>query len=728
MVRAVLGTLVALAFAGSLAAAPQAIGAPPSFFATTAGGRNFDLRSSGELNRREQTWDEIQATGVKVYRMRIDWNDVSYPKSCGSGNYDFGQLYDDLIRRAAQHEITVIADLYGMPGGCETGNPQYPVPGSSNYTTWTEPNGFVARVVKRYGYNGSFWSANPSVPYHPIEAWEVWNEVNAPGNNPPGGVQPQKYAKFLIDTSTTIRKAQAEVAPGASPRILLGGLSTADESWMHISEFYSVMYTKPPTSGPGAYTTEQLHAAYDGLGLHPYAQAAAWTLAKERVQSVRGTMNLWGDSAKTIWITELGWPVGEFGMTQKSQAEYLKESFTWFKKEASSLKIELATWFFLRDLSKAELGWAALTGLKDADGNVRPSWCEFLKLNGRSCAMKVAGGTTPSISRDPGSGYTFMAYRSEAGQVAYSYKSPSEGWVSSVLGGTVATNTSPRMIRSESPQHVFIAYRDNNGRIGYWYWVPGEGWKNGILGGTSPGDAAAGSSPSLIWEPNFTAIYYRNTSGGISYWYWTSTEGWVKLNLGGSVAANTSPSVSRDPGSGYTFVAYTSAAGRIGYWYWAPGGSWVNSEFGGIPSSTNTSPSVVRNESAQHVFIAYRNTSSHISYWYWTSSEGWVNGSIPEGPGLSVAPGASPNLTWDPNYTGISYRNSASGVSMAYWVWPTGWSSYTVPTYGWAQSDIGLTRDPATGNSSLAYADQNQHISNLTWLYNVTGGWYQITQ
>ncbi len=719
--------LIAVAFFAAAWGTSVAVAKPPSFFALNGGGRNFDGRSAEEMSRREQTWDEIQASGAKVFRLRIEWGHVVYPGSCSSESFDFEQFYDDFVRRAAQHGETILADLYGMPGGCETGNTEYPIPGSADYENWTKSSGFVAAVVKRYGYNGSFWSENPLVPYHPIEAWEVWNEVNAPVNNPGGVVNPQAYAKFAIDSAATIRGAQAEIAPSAQPRVLFGGLSTAGESWMKVGTYYSEIYGNPTKSGPGAYTTEQLHASYDGLGFHPYAQSSTPATAEGYVNTARSTMNAWGDGEKTIWITEIGWPSGKLGVTEAQQNEYLQASSNWFSKEAAAKKIELVAWFFLKDVPEAELGpWASFTGLKSEDGTNRTSWCGFLKLNGRSCATTVATNSAPSIARDGTSGYTFMAFHNSANQIAYSYKSPSEGWVSSTLGGTVAANTSPSMVRSESAQRVFIAYRDNNGRIGYWQWSSGGGWENVILGGGSPGTVAANSSPSVVWDPgNFYAIYYRNTSGGISYWYWTPGGGWASLTLGGSVAAETSPSAQRDPTSGYSFVTYTTSGGKIGYWLWSSGTGWVNSELGGAAASKNASPSVVRSESPAHILIAYRATSNQIAYWNWSTTEGWVNGTLTSSH--PVRAGASPSVVWDPNYAGIAYFNSAQGITMWYWTWPSGWSTFEVPTFGWSNSNIVLTRDPTTTNSSWAYANQKGQITNITWFAGLSGAWDQVS-
>lgn len=656
--------------------------------------------------------------------MRIDG--VWAAESCGA-KPNFKSLYDDEVRRAAQHGLTIIAYLYGEPNGCpkpESGA-RFPLPATTAYKGWTETEGIAAEAVKRYGFNGTFWSENPSVPYHPIEDWEVWNEENYDPNIPEG-YGPQQYAKLLIDMSASIRKAQAAIS-SSTPVVLMGGLAQFSAAYT-VSSFLSSMYTNPPKEGAGAYTAAELHAAFNGLGLHPSPLGATANAkdAEIHVEEARTALNNNGDSGKTIWVTELGWGVGAFGgsPTAAQQAQYLKESFNWLQGHRSEYKIEVAAWFMLRDV-KALGSWAATSGLKDETGDPRAAWCEFLTLNGRHCAKPVSAGATPSISRDPSSGYIFETYRNSEGEVAYSYKAPNEGWVSANLGGTkVAAGTSPVMVRDQATQHVFIAYRNTSGGISYWVWSEAEGWKNATLGGS----VAPETSPGLVWTPTFIAIYYHNGTGGMSYFYWFQGA-WSNLNLGGTNAASkTSPKVERDPSSGYTFVIYRTTNGNIGYWAWSPSGTgW----FSGILTaniSLGTDPALVRSENPEHVFIAYRDAGTEgISFAYWTPSEGWVLG-LPLNGGEKVYAGTSPSLTWTPEYTGIAYVNKYSGISQWYWTWPSGWVNFNLPTDGWvgAPSSVSLTRDAATGNASIGYVNQGGHEANLTWLYEIPGSWMQV--
>ena len=55
--------------------------------------------------------------------------------------------------------------------------------------TWAE---FASRLVRRYGPDGQFWASNPDLPYHPIRAWQVWNEPNLPVYWP-NGPDPAEY-------------------------------------------------------------------------------------------------------------------------------------------------------------------------------------------------------------------------------------------------------------------------------------------------------------------------------------------------------------------------------------------------------------------------------------------------------------------------------------------------------------------------------------------------------
>ena len=75
---------------------------------------------------------------------------------------------------------------------------------------------FLRLAVQRYGPNGTFWAANPTIPPRPIRVWQIWNEPNFKYfvTHP----NPGQYGKLVKISSGAIRS----IDPGA--KIVLGGL------------------------------------------------------------------------------------------------------------------------------------------------------------------------------------------------------------------------------------------------------------------------------------------------------------------------------------------------------------------------------------------------------------------------------------------------------------------------------------------------------------------------
>jgi hypothetical protein len=299
-------------------------------------------------------------------RLNFEWAKVD-PSStpCDEAGPTDWTYYDGVVGRAAAHGIALIPDLYGNRAACTA--QRFPLPGTPNYGAYVEPEaegrpgGFVWQAVRRYGAGGTFWAENPTVPYDPIEVWEVWNEPNLPENNPFGVVQPPLYGKLLVDVSATIHAADP------TARVLVGGIySGAGES---AEGFFDWMYDYP-----WGYTAAQLHESFTGVGVHPYAISGAGAnlsfggpeVSEERLVADRAALDqpraaLAGgsDAEKTLWVTELGWPT-EFAatpalaaITPEVQSAYLTAALGWMYEHAGEEGIEYAAGFVLNDYHEA---------------------------------------------------------------------------------------------------------------------------------------------------------------------------------------------------------------------------------------------------------------------------------------------------------------------------------------------------------------------------------------
>lgn len=365
-----LAAVVALSVEG---AAPRSAPAASQFYGT----------SSVHYYHQDATaWNHIQALGVGRFRLQVSWAMV---QPTPSSPIDWSH-YDSIFTLAAQRGITIQALLYATwPDSSDPAGQQYPTPGTYEYTAWANPGGMIWQIVQRYGYKGSFWQSHPTLPYLPVRIWEIWNEPNLPINNPGGNtVQPQAYARFLKDSATSVRQAQAQLQPlsQTNTRILVGGLSgPIGSSGMGIQAFVNGMYT---VSGVGA--------SYDGLSVHPYgfvvgSNADKINRMKQYINASRFVLNSNGGNGKTLWVTEVGWgatkpglPISSTTVTEADQGSLLTDAFTWIHAQRNSLHIKYLAWYVYRDWYQPTPTWVSSAGLFREDGTIRNSAWMYLQF------------------------------------------------------------------------------------------------------------------------------------------------------------------------------------------------------------------------------------------------------------------------------------------------------------------------------------------------------------
>lgn len=394
--------IVALCLALSMAIAlPALASAKPS------GPEFWGLQTAGMLGASEEL-TTMQNLGVNTVRININMGNVqkSNPKTCQpEGPLEWG-YYDGIILHAAEHQIKVLADLYATRN-CGHGFPDVE---SQEYGEWVKAGsgGLVYEFVKRYGEGGSFWATHPEYASYGIKVWEVWNEPNLPLNNPgETTVQPQHYAKFLIDTSKAIRAAQ----PGAT--VLTAGLaSTSMETETLESDvvhYLNRIYNNPTTSGPWKYTPAEFTASFDGLSYHPYAQGENHALGVhaqqvyEKLKEAREAIDSHGGTEKSLWATEIGWGVGFYGETQTNQADDTWETFSKLSAEADNLKLKYVGDFAFQDYGAPGTKWEERSGLLELNGNQRPSFCAYSRIIGtnRCFFVPASGAETATNITEP---------------------------------------------------------------------------------------------------------------------------------------------------------------------------------------------------------------------------------------------------------------------------------------------------------------------------------------
>jgi len=223
-------------------------------------------------------------------------------------------------------------------------------------------------VADRYGRGGSFWSANPSLPYLPVVQFEVWNEPNIWDYWCPD-VDPRRYADMFTESARAIH--------GRDPRarVVLGGLVGFDKTFfwpdgtvhgMEVGEFLLRVFARDPAA----------RGQIDAIALHTYGDTPA--VHFDALRYMRERLRQIGLGRVPIVYNEFGWATsgdGGFVTGERTRARYLRriityaargtcgvsevDPYTWATPEGSPQDTE--QWFGIADPETAEPHASALT-------------------------------------------------------------------------------------------------------------------------------------------------------------------------------------------------------------------------------------------------------------------------------------------------------------------------------------------------------------------------------
>jgi hypothetical protein len=320
--------------------------------------------------------------GVESLRIPIGWASVQPSQG---GSFDWSG-FDNQIEEAAEVGVRVLPFLSGAP---EWAVPGKRVPGAGGLTaparlpvSGAARSGWVAfltAAVARYGPTGSFWAEHPGVPRLPIREWQIWNEPNfkyfiAKPN-------PAEYGQLVKLSFNALRAAD----PGA--RVALAGLFSRPKgardrrtgkhkslNW-YASDFIDVMYRRNPG----------IKSKFQGAALHPYTIFAREL--PEVTDEFRRSLQLNGDGAKRLLITELGWSSGPknsgnlFAKGPSGQAKELKIAFTQLRKNQAKWKLKSVYWFSVDDQAGA-CNFCDGSGLFGEGFKPKPAWYSYVKFAG----------------------------------------------------------------------------------------------------------------------------------------------------------------------------------------------------------------------------------------------------------------------------------------------------------------------------------------------------------
>lgn len=228
-----------------------------------------------------QQFAAMQAAGVSMVRIDASWSTIEPTAPVqGIHSYNFS-YFDTRVALMAAHHLTWLPILdYSAPWAATVpGDWRSPPLHDSDFAT------YAAAVAARYGPGGSFWSANPGLPYEPVRIFEVWNEQNG-GYFWDTGSDPAGYAALYTATRAAIR----QLVPGA--QVIVGGLV---DPISRATSFVTGMFAAQPG----------LRGNVDGFALHPYASSDVGV--ELTVQAFRATLRALGEGSAPLELTEFGW-------------------------------------------------------------------------------------------------------------------------------------------------------------------------------------------------------------------------------------------------------------------------------------------------------------------------------------------------------------------------------------------------------------------------------------
>jgi hypothetical protein len=297
--------------------------------------------------------------GIKIVRVNFDQRALSPRK----GVYAWHQT-DYWVKHLAKKGIKTFPIIYATPKWIAKNYTRPPLDSATHRRDWRR---LLQQQVKRYGPNGTFWTANPTLPYEPIHYWQIWNEPNLPCCFAPHP-NPGRYRQLLELSAKAIRNVDphAKIVTGGMP---LGNSPGAIPNFKFLRKLYH----------------DHGRRWFDVVALHPYAPTVGGV---EQITALfRRVTRSEHDGRVPIWITEIGWGSGHsknspLAVGRQRQARNLRATFIMARRDRTKLGIGRLFWFNWQDphIKTTTCVWCYTSGLFNKKGNPKPSWRVFKKF------------------------------------------------------------------------------------------------------------------------------------------------------------------------------------------------------------------------------------------------------------------------------------------------------------------------------------------------------------
>jgi hypothetical protein len=289
-----LGAFVALAMA---CASPAAAAVPVSL------GYSPDQAIASDQLTPDGFAKAIAAGGGTLARVQVVWSDIQpRERPIAAGAWAPLDQRISALRRAGVRPVLL---FLATPSWARDVGGNLACGGVADFCLAPPAEGYVAAWAD--------FVARTAARYPDAAALEIWNEPNAQffwrtGPDPP------RFTRLVCTSRAAVRLA------GVTTPVVAGGLDGGDKLGVQSSDsFLSAAYD----AGIGS--------CVDGVAVHPYPGSVAPGLPSSgfpfELLRVRAVMHAHGDMVHRIWITEIGAPTGDNGLSQAAQAAYLVAAY-----------------------------------------------------------------------------------------------------------------------------------------------------------------------------------------------------------------------------------------------------------------------------------------------------------------------------------------------------------------------------------------------------------------
>ena len=262
--------------------------------------------------------DMAVAAGCEWVRLQFNWSDLEPARGA-----DIEQRfwpYARIVQLARERGLRLLVNVDRPPEWARPSDP----------TLSADPDAFASfltRLVTRLAGQ--------------VEAWQVWNEPNLDNENN-GRIDPAGFFQLLRAAYPAIKGADPRARvlfPGLAPTSIKDDTVAMDDSW-YLEAILGI------NGGEALRYFDVLGVQGYGAGNSPDnywpsnpADNPGWTQAPEfyfrHVEALRNILVNAGGGDKPVWITEMGWPTGDYApvfgygawVTPRMQADYLTRAF-----------------------------------------------------------------------------------------------------------------------------------------------------------------------------------------------------------------------------------------------------------------------------------------------------------------------------------------------------------------------------------------------------------------